>query len=141
VVLGLGALWLTACGVVDVGDPTGPPAGCNAPAAYFLSDVWPRYFGKWDCGRSDCHDASSGHGFFRLQSLSGVMTPAPGTPLANWPTEWRSNLKSVQRNVSCANPLSSLVLVVPSGRGQPHPPGVTVGDIPDADLLFQTWLK
>jgi hypothetical protein len=125
---------------VDPGPSTGPPAGCNAPAPFFASDVWPKYFQQYECGRSDCHDASSGHGFFRLQSLAGVMTPMPTAPVSTWPTEWRANLQSVRRNVSCANPLSSLVLVVPSGRGQPHPPGVTVTDIPGADALFQAWL-
>jgi hypothetical protein len=32
-------------------------------------------------------------------------------------------------------------LTVPSGLGQPHPPGVVVTDIPGANALFSTWLK
>jgi hypothetical protein len=129
------------CGTVDPGPDTGPPAGCNAPPPYFVSDMWPRYFQRYDCGRSDCHDSSTGHGFFRLQSVSGIMTPNPNSPPSTWPAAWSANLRAVQRVVSCANPGNSLVLVVPSGRGQPHPPGVTVTDIPEADTLFRTWLQ
>jgi hypothetical protein len=129
------------CGRIDVGPDTGPPAGCIAPAPFFVSDVWPQYFDKYMCGQSNCHDASSGHGFFRLQSLQGVTAPQPSAPVNTWPTAWSANLRSVETNVSCANPPTSVVLVVPSGRGQPHPPGNVVTDIPGADMLFQKWLK
>ena len=37
--------------------------------------------------------------------------------------------------------VKSIVLTVPSGRSSPHPPGTTVTDIADADLLFSTWLQ
>lgn len=143
VALSVGTTLATAagCGVVDVGPDTGPPAGCNAPPQFFVSDVWPRYFERYTCGKSDCHDSAKGRGSFRLQSLMGVPTPAPTDSLASWPTQWRENLRSVQRVLNCANPLASQVLTVPSGRAQPHPPGVSVTDIPDADALFTQWLK
>jgi hypothetical protein len=140
VLVTLPGLALSGCGTIDPGPDTGPPAGCNAPAAFFVSDVWPQYFATYSCGQSDCHDASSGHGYFRLQNVSGVAMPAPTDPVSTWPTEWITNLRSVQHNVSCANPLESAVLAVPSGRSMPHPPGTTVTDPAAADALFMMWL-
>ena len=105
------------------------------------SDVWPKYFDTYQCGKSDCHDASSGHGFFRLASLAGVVAPQPTAPVTTWPMAWQQNLQAVQHNISCSDPLQSAVLAVPEGRGQPHPPGVVVTDAPSADALFQMWLK
>jgi hypothetical protein len=134
------------CGKIDTGPETGPPTGCNARPDFFVSDVWPKYFQQGSisnqtCGNSDCHDASSGHGFFRLQSVAGVTAPQPTDPVSIWPTAWAANLRAVETNVSCANPTASVVLVVPSGRGQPHPPGNVVTDAPAADALFRMWLK
>jgi hypothetical protein len=136
-----GLLAQGGCGTVDTGPETGPPTGCDVPPAFFVSDVWPNYFAAYGCGKSDCHDASAGHGFFRLQSVAGVPTPNPTDPVSSWPTAWAANLLAVERNVSCNNPTSSLVLVVPEGRGEPHPPGVIVTDPASADALFSQWLK
>jgi len=133
--------FLSGCGTVDVGPDTEPPSGCDAPAPFFVSDVWPNYFDNYGCGKSDCHDASSGHGFFRLQTVAGVPAPMPTDPLSTWPTAWAANLRAVQTNVSCANPTASAVLVVPEGRGQPHPPGDVVTDHAAADALFRMWLQ
>lgn len=135
------AVGFAACGTVDPGPETGPPAGCDAPGAFFVSDVWPKYFDTYSCGKSDCHDASSGHGYFRLQALTGVTAPQPTDPISSWPAQWISNLMSVQHNLDCGSPLQSAVLTVPSGLGQPHPPGVVVTDVPGANALFSTWLK
>jgi hypothetical protein len=137
----LGVVAAMGCGKIDTGPETGPPAGCNAPAPFFVSNVWPQYFDTYKCGQSDCHDASTGHGFFRLQSVAGLMAPQPTDPVSLWPTAWAANLRAVETNVSCANPATSVVLVVPSGRGQPHPPGNVVTDVPGADALFRMWLK
>jgi hypothetical protein len=134
-------LCLSACGTVDVGPDVIPEQGCNAPTAFFVTDVWPQYFDKYQCGQASCHDAVSGRGFFRLQDVSMVTAPNPMAPLSAWPFEWQQNLRNVQQNISCSNPTNSLVLAVPSGRSTPHPPGVTVTDIPAADTLFTTWLK
>jgi hypothetical protein len=125
---------------VDPGPDTGPPQGCTTDPKLFVSDVWPQYFDRYSCGRSDCHDASSGHGYFRLQSLSGVIAPQPTDPVTIWPMSWSENLRAVQHNVSCTRPLESLVLAVPEGRGQPHPPGDVVTDHPFADALFMKWV-
>lgn len=132
------ALW--GCGTIDPGPDVGPPAGCNAPPAFFVTDVWPKYFAQYQCGQSDCHDANTGHGFFRLQPVDGVAPPDPMAPTSAWPDAWQRNFRAVQQNLSCANPTGSAVLAVPSGRGQPHPPGTTVTDIPAADALFTMWL-
>jgi hypothetical protein len=137
----LGTALGAGCGVVDVGPDVLPEQGCTAPTAYFVTDVWPRYFARYGCGMSSCHDALSGRGFFRLQDVSRVSTPSAMAPLAAWPFEWQQNLRVVQQNISCSNPASSLVLTVPSGRSTPHPPGQTVTDVPDADMIFQTWLQ
>jgi hypothetical protein len=134
------AAWLSGC-TVDVGPDTGPPTSCNAPAPYFVTDVWPRYFDHYSCGQSDCHDSATGHGYFRLQSVASVMAPAATTPVSAWPAAWSANLLSVQQNLSCANPTTSAVLAIPSGRGEPHPPGTTVTDPAGADQLFLDWLK
>lgn len=137
----MGALPLVLGGcTIDLGPDTGPPMQCNAAPDYFLSDVWPRYFERYGCAMSQCHDASTGKGYFRLQNVSNIPAPAATAPVSTWPMEWQNNFKAVERNISCANPLASNVLIVPSGRGQKHPPGVTVTDIPDADAIFSMWL-
>jgi hypothetical protein len=136
-----GLVGYAACGLIDPGPDTGPPAGCNAPPDFFVSDMWPKYFDAYTCGKSDCHDASTGHGFFRLQPVSGVATPAPTDPVSTWPMPWQQNLQAVQHNLSCSNPLASAVLAIPEGRSMPHPPGDVVTDHPSADALFLTWLK
>jgi hypothetical protein len=115
--------------------------GCTAPPGFFVSDVWPQYFDRYSCGKSDCHDSATGHGYFRLQPVSGSASPAPTDPLVAWPPNWSANLRAVQQNLSCANPTSSAVLAVPEGRGQPHPPGAVVTDLMAADALFRAWLK
>jgi hypothetical protein len=135
------ATFLVGCGTIDPGPDVGPPATCNAPPAFFVTDVWPKYFVRYGCGMSNCHDATSGHGFFRLQDVSGVAAPDPQSPVSTWPMQWQSNYNEVTANLSCASPGTSPVLVIPSGRGQPHPGGTVVTDIPGADSLFQSWLK
>jgi hypothetical protein len=137
----LGVLLAAGCETVDTGPFTGPPAGCDAPAPYFVSDVWPRYFERYMCAKGGCHDASSGHGFFRLQSVAGVAAPQPTDPVSIWPAEWAANLRTAQQNISCSNPTASLILTVPEGRGQPHPPGAVVTDMAEAETIFRTWLK
>ena len=134
------SLSLTAC-TVDVGPQLDPPQGCNAPTAFFASDVWPKYFATYSCGQSTCHDSQSGRGYFRLMDVSAVTAPNPMAPLSAWPFEWQQNLRNVQQNLSCSDPTNSLVLAVPSGRSIPHPPGQTVTDIPGADALFTQWLQ
>ena len=135
------ALLVAACGTIDPGPDTGPPAGCDAPPAFFVSDVWPKYFANYTCGRTDCHDASSGHGFFRLNDVSSVVAPNPMSAVSTWPQAWQSNFQAVEHNVNCTNPLQSAVLAVPEGKGQPHPPGVIVTDQNSADALFLMWLQ
>jgi hypothetical protein len=137
---GVAAVVLASCGTVDPGPDVQPPAGCNAPPAFFVTDVWPQFFAAYGCGASDCHDSVSGHGYFRLQNVAAVAAPDPNSPISSWPDAWRANLMNVQANVSCSSPTSSPVLLVGSGRGQPHPPGNVVTDIPGADQLFATWL-
>jgi hypothetical protein len=137
----LGLVAVCACETVDVGPDTVPGPGCIAKPEFFVSDVWPQFFDRYMCGRSDCHDASSGHGYFLLQSVAGVPAPQPNDPLSVWPAAWQANFQAVESNLSCANPTSSQVLVVPEGRGQPHPPGVVVTDPNSADDLFRMWLQ
>ena len=141
----LTCLPVLGCGRIDVGPDTGPPGGCEAPAPFFVSDVWPKYFqtgaiSSDTCGRSDCHDASTGHGFVRLQPVDMVPAPQPTDPISIWPTAWAANLRAVETNVSCANPCQSVLIVVPSGGGQPHPGGNIV-KLTDACALFTMWLK
>jgi hypothetical protein len=131
---------LASCGTVDPGPDVQPPPGCNAPPAFFITDVWPKYFVPYTCGKSDCHDVNSGHGFFRLQSVDGIAPPDPQAPIGTWPDAWRANFMAVEANLSCSDVTGSPVLAVPSGRGEPHPPGTVVLDIPGADKLFQAWL-
>jgi hypothetical protein len=126
---------------IDPGPDVGPPAGCNAPPAFFVTDMWPRYFQQYGCGQSDCHDATTGHGFFRLQDVSGVAAPDPNAPLSTWPDGWQANFRAVEQNLTCSSPTGSAVLAVPSGRGTPHPPGDIVLDHAGADALFTMWLS
>jgi hypothetical protein len=129
------------CGVVDVGPNTGPPEPCMAPSAFFVSDVWPQFFAKYGCNQAACHNAISGRGSFRLYDVSMVTAPMSTAPESAWPFEWQQNFAAVQQNLSCANPTQSVVLTVPEGRGQPHPPGITVTDPTSADALFTMWLQ
>lgn len=131
------ALW--GC-TIDPGPDVGPPAGCNAPPAFFVTDVWPKYFQKYSCGQSDCHDAATGHGFFRLQDVSAIAAPDPNSPVSTWPPQWQANFQAVQQNLTCSSPTGSAVVAVPSGRGTPHPPGDIVTDHAGADALFTMWL-
>jgi hypothetical protein len=132
---------LVGCGYVDTGPAVGPPATCNAPPAFFVTDVWPKFFVKYGCGMSNCHDATTGHGYFRLQDVSGVTPPDPTSPTSLWPMAWQQNYTEVTANLSCASPETSAVLAIPAGQGEPHPGGNVVTDIPGADSLFDTWLK
>jgi hypothetical protein len=138
---GVACAVLASCGTVDPGPDVQPPAGCNAPPAFFVTDVWPKFFEAYGCGKSDCHDVTSGHGYFRLRPVDGIAAPDPASPISAWPEAWRANLMAVQANVSCSSPTSSPVLLIGSGRGQPHPPGNVVTDIAAADQLFATWLQ
>jgi hypothetical protein len=136
------AALLGGCDTVDVGPPTGPPMGCNASTAFFVTDVWPKYLGPaapgYNCGQSACHDANAGHGYFRLMNPSDG-PPAPTDPPSSWPDDWRFNYTNSARLLNCADPTSSLIDTVPSGRGQPHPPGDVVTDHAAADMLFAMW--
>jgi hypothetical protein len=132
---------LLGCATIDPGPDVGPPPTCNAPPAFFVTDVWPKFFVKYSCGQANCHDATTGHGYFRLQDLTGVTPPDPMAPVSAWPMQWQTNYNQVTANLSCASPATSPVLAVPSGQGQPHPAGTVVTDVPGADALFQMWLK
>ena len=135
-----GVGWL-GCATIDPGPDVGPPASCDAPGAFFVTDVWPKFFVQYGCAKSDCHDAQSGHGYFRLQSLAGVTPPDPASPVSLWPMAWQENYRQVTANLSCASPTSSPVLTIPAGQGAPHPGGIVVTDIPGADALFNKWLQ
>jgi hypothetical protein len=120
--------------------------GCNASPAFFVEHAWPEYLDRYGCGRSDCHDADSGHGYFRLSSVAGAPAFDDRQPVSAWPAAWRANLASAARLLDCADPDSSLLLAVPEGRGQPHPPGdVVEGQDPammdhaTAERLFRDW--
>jgi hypothetical protein len=132
------ALW--GC-TIDPGPDVGPPAGCNAPAPFFVTDMWPKYFSQYMCGQSDCHDSATGHGYFRLQDVSAVAAPDPNSPVSTWPPEWQANFNNVTQNISCTAPTDSDVDAIPSGRGTPHPPGDIVTDHAGADALFTMWLS
>ncbi len=132
---------LLGCGTVDPGPDVGPPASCNASPGFFVTDIWPKYFDHYACGQSNCHDAMTGHGYFRLTSVAGVTAPDPASPVALWPAAWQTNFEQITSNLSCASPETSAVLAIPSGQGQPHPGGLIVTDIPGATALFDMWLK
>jgi hypothetical protein len=137
------------CGTVDVGPPTGPPMGCNASPVFFVEHAWPEYLDLMGCGASDCHDSDTGHGYFRLRSVAGSASFDPHQPTSQWPDAWRENLAAASRLLDCADPDASLLLAVPEGRGQPHPPGDVVKKCPPsagacdphatAETLFRDW--
>src|SRR2546428_7482558 len=112
---------LMGCGPVDPGPDVGPPAGCNAPPAFFVTDIWPKYFQQYMCGQSDCHDAATGHGFFRLQPVGGVAVPDPNSPVSTWQPEWQANFRAVQQKLTCSSPSGSAGVADPTG-GRPAPP-------------------
>ena len=139
-------LLCAGCGTVDPGPDTGPPQGCTKSPEYFVSTLWPQYFdhvftGTNKCGNADCHNASTGHGYFRLEDVSAVVAPQPTDPVVQWPTAWSDNLRAVEHNTSCSSPLTSAVLAVPEGNSQPHPPGDVIGpgNHAAAEMLFLMW--
>jgi hypothetical protein len=132
------ALGGAACGTVDPGPSTGPPQGCNASPQFFAEHVWPEYLVADGCGASDCHDAATGHGYFRLGSVTGT-TFDPRLPTSMWPDVWRSNLQNAQRLLDCGDPAGSLLVTVPEGRGRPHPPGDVVKDHAQAEAVIAAW--
>jgi hypothetical protein len=140
-VLGTAAACAALAGcTIDPGPDLMAPAGCNAPPAFFVTDIWPKYFVPYMCGQSNCHDANAGSGYFRLHSVDGIPAPDPNSPTSTWPDAWAQNFMAVEALLQCSDPTGSAVLSVPSGRSTPHPPGTVVTDIPGADALFTTWL-
>jgi hypothetical protein len=139
-----GAFAAPACGTVDVGPPTMPPMGCNGDPAFFVTDVWPKYLGPtpgYNCGQSNCHDATSGKSSFRLEAIADG-PPDPTTPVASWPEDWRFDYASATRFLNCADPTSSRLLTKPTQDGVTHEGGTVVpagGPTSDAQTLFQTW--
>ena len=123
--------------------------GCNGSPAFFASDVWPNYLARWKCGQSGCHDAQSGHGYFRLTDPTcpvpvpggEVCPPLPTTPLTQWTDNWRTNYQNSARFLNCGDPTASPLLIIPEGKGQPHPGGVIFAgqDATDAETLFTQW--
>jgi hypothetical protein len=136
------ALAFASCGTVDPGPDTMPPPPCNAPTPFFVSDVWPKYFDFYSCGKGGCHDASTGHGYFRLQSLSGVTAPQPTDSFAIWPTPWQQNLLAVQHVISCGNPTQSMAITEPAQENKQHGGGQVVmqPDLANVNALFSMWL-
>src|SRR3954465_7359882 len=101
-----------AC-TIDVGDVGAvPDAAAGAPSPdYFVSDVWPRYLDATHCADRGCHDFSDGHGTLRFRPPE--VAPAPGTPLAAWPTGWPENYLSTIQQLRCDAPSASRLLTFP----------------------------
>jgi hypothetical protein len=143
VAAGCAALVLAACGTIDPGPPTGPPMGCNGSPTFFLTDVWPKYLEKNMCGKSECHDYLTGKSSFRLKDVANAMMPNPSDPPSKWPEEWQFNYVNATRQLNCADPLSSRLLIKPEQRGTSHQGGtiVTGTDATDAETMFAQWAK
>jgi hypothetical protein len=139
----LGALAVSGCETIDVGPATAQLSNCEPPPGFFVSDVWPKFFDHYGCGKSGCHDASTGRSAFRLQSLTGVIAPLPTDPPSSWPAAWAANLLSVENNLDCAAPSASAVLVVPENQSGGHGGGtvVTGADVAADVALFRMWLQ
>ncbi len=130
------ALLFAGC-TVDVG--TTPDAGACAPSPdFFVSDVWPRYLDSNLCGNGPCHDYANGHGYLRLRPPGPA--PAPGTPLDQWPLDWRENYLSTIQLLRCDAPDQSRLLTVPEGVSNLHPPGPIVRNRAEARTVIETWV-
>jgi hypothetical protein len=132
------ALWLLAAAcTVDLG-PTPDGGACAPSPEFFVSDVYPRYLAANQCGTRACHDFSDGHGTLRLRPPGSA--PAPGTPLAAWPLDWRENYLSTLQQLNCDSPLASRLLTMPEGVNDLHPPGPIVLDRQTAAEVIQAWV-
>ncbi len=105
---------------------------------YFVSDVWPRYLDHNSCEQSGCHAASDGHGYFRLQP--GTNLPLFDAPIDGWPDNWRANYFASIQLVRCDAPLSSRLFTTPAQLADDHPVGISVDNLAESKLLFQTWV-
>jgi hypothetical protein len=131
------AALLAACEIAVGTPPDASP--CLASPDFFASDVFPNYLVGDRCALGGCHDFTDGHGYLRLRSPEP--TPAPGTPLEDFPFAWRENYLSAIQLLRCDAPLASRLLTVPEGQSNLHPPGPVVGDRAAAAVLFTTWVN
>ncbi len=129
-----------ACGACAI-DPGPQPDGgaCDPDPDYFVSDVYPRYLVAGRCSADrGCHGGGDAHGTLRIRPPEAA--PAPGTPLAAWPPNWRDNYFDAAALVRCDQPGQSHLLLVPEGLADLHPPGPVVGDRAAAATLIETWV-
>jgi hypothetical protein len=122
-------------------DPGAAPdtAPCAASPDFFVSDIFPSYLERNQCGNGGCHAFDDGHGVLRLRTPT-MPPPAAAQPLAAWDPSWRENYLSAIHLLRCDAPLESRLLTVPEGHGNLHPPGPVVLDRATAAALVQAWV-
>jgi hypothetical protein len=136
---GLALLALLGCGACTIDVGVAPDAGpCPASPDFFVSDVFPFYLQANQCNSAGCHAFEDGHGTLRLRTPG--LAPVPGTPLEQWPFDWRENYLSALQLVRCDDPSQSRLLTVPEGQSNLHPPGPVVLDRASARMIITTWV-
>ncbi|HVZ86613.1 MAG TPA: hypothetical protein VHG72_06580 [Polyangia bacterium] len=133
----LAALASAGCQTVDLGTPPADVNACEPSQQFFIDQIWPNFLGQTytggvHCYDSQCHDPGAG----RQLSLTNPIE-AGTVPL---PTDWANNYASAASLMNCADPTSSLLLLVPEG-GMSHGGGTLIMPNGPEATLIDMWVS
>jgi hypothetical protein len=134
---------LSACELVDPGDPVGVPKRCAVGEDFFVAEIWPNYILEHDCTNAGCHD-EDGPSVFKLVDVSGELAPLAGDPVSAWPEGWRSNYERTASQITdCDIAELSPLYSKPAGgdNTMSHAGGEQFGQGGDELDLIQEWLS
>jgi hypothetical protein len=124
-----GALVLTGCPTVDLGDDPPDPGVCRPDRAYFDATIWPQYLAPADearsCVRAGCHGDVAGVSALRLDSTE--------------PIDLARNYQVATRFLNCGTPAASLLYTKPLGGLEAHGGGDIFVDVDAQAAAFLSW--
>jgi hypothetical protein len=106
-----------ACQTVDLGSPPADVNACRPSQAYFVQVIWPEVLAK-DYGGKKCFDSSC-HDTVGRGSLALIPNPQPPldptmAPPMPLPDDWAKNYRATAEQMSCADALSSKLVIYPT---------------------------
>jgi hypothetical protein len=94
-------LCTSACEIVDPGPEVGVANRCVLTASYYVEHIVPEYIEAHGCAEeAGCHRAADANSIFRLQDVSGTLTPLNTDPLSAWPQEWQENFRAASAQIN-----------------------------------------